>query len=208
MARVSSEKTKVGQKVAQKHANKKTALVDAALATLSRLGYSQTNLRMIASDAGVSLGTIHYYFEDKDELLRLCVARIKDDFSNLIRNVFGSVGEGGDIGEQLAEALADTIEDNGATHRLWYDLRTQAMFVDTFRDEVARIEQEMSALLEGYFKQVGASHLDGKLVYLQLDAIFRHWLVKALTETSEWRAPFKQEFLKVLNSAMMAPPSV
>lgn len=204
MAGVETEKTKVGQKVARKHASKKAALVEAALATLSRLGYSQTNLRIIASDAGVSLGTIHYYFADKDELLRLCVVRFKDDFFELIRDVFGSVGTGQDIGEQLAEALAKTIEDHGETHRLWYDLRTQAMFVDTFRDEVKRIEMEMAAMLDGYFSQIGATQVDGKLMYLQLDAIYRHWLVIALTEGGEWRAPFKRELLTVLNSALMS----
>lgn len=200
-----NDTAKIGQKVVRKHMNKKNALVDSASQSLARLGYSECNLRTIAADAGVSLGTIHYYFADKDELLKLCVVRIKEDFLTLIRNVLISAeGKGGDAANDLTDALVETIENSGETHRLWYDLRTQAMYSAAFRDEVRRLEKELAAMLGVFFETEGATGLDGRLVYLQLDAIFRHWLVRAMTEGGDWKDAFKRDFLKVLNSALMS----
>jgi AcrR family transcriptional regulator len=127
MTLVEEEHPKVGMKVMRKHASKKSELIDSALGTLARLGYSRTNLRTIASDAGVSLGTIHYYFKDKDELLKLCVIRFKDNFIKATKNVFDMFDGTAELWPMLSKLLINTIEQNGSTHRMWYDFRTQAM---------------------------------------------------------------------------------
>ena len=51
-----------------------------------------------------------------------------------------------DIQKQLAERKHVYVIDprlgfNNRTHRLWYDIRTQAMFDETFRPVVAEVEE-------------------------------------------------------------------
>jgi AcrR family transcriptional regulator len=48
----------------------------AALRSILRRGFIATTLRTVAKDAGVPLGVIHYYFRNKDDLMRRVAARI------------------------------------------------------------------------------------------------------------------------------------
>ncbi len=49
---------------------RRAQLIQAALAVASRDGIEAATVRAIAAEAGVSLGVVHYCFEDKNELLR------------------------------------------------------------------------------------------------------------------------------------------
>jgi len=49
---------------------RRAQLIRAALAVASRDGIEAATVRAIAAEAGVSLGVVHYCFEDKNELLR------------------------------------------------------------------------------------------------------------------------------------------
>jgi AcrR family transcriptional regulator len=48
---------------------KKQIILDAARKVLTRYGYDGTTISLIATNAGVSRGLLHYYFKSKDEIL-------------------------------------------------------------------------------------------------------------------------------------------
>jgi AcrR family transcriptional regulator len=50
-------------------AERREQLVEAAIAVASRDGIDAATVRAVAAEAGVSLGVVHYCFQDKDELL-------------------------------------------------------------------------------------------------------------------------------------------
>lgn len=54
-------------------ATRRTQLIDAAMRIALRDGLDNTTVRRIASEAGVSLGTVHYCFESKSALLEAVV---------------------------------------------------------------------------------------------------------------------------------------
>ena len=56
---------------------RRTQLADAALQTLSELGYARTSVRDIANNSEFSHGVLHYYFKDKAELILYCIRRYK-----------------------------------------------------------------------------------------------------------------------------------
>ncbi len=53
-----------------KFEERRRELADAALQTLSELGYARTSLREIAQNSAFSHGVLHYYFRDKVDLVR------------------------------------------------------------------------------------------------------------------------------------------
>jgi AcrR family transcriptional regulator len=57
-------------------------ILDAALEVFSRTGYHATNVSDVAAQAGVSQGTIYWYFDSKDEL-----------FQAALLSAFGDIGE-------------------------------------------------------------------------------------------------------------------
>jgi TetR/AcrR family transcriptional regulator, cholesterol catabolism regulator len=58
--------------------DRKARILDAALALLSRQGISGVSMRAVAREAGVALGLVHYYFEDKTSLVRATLHRIEE----------------------------------------------------------------------------------------------------------------------------------
>jgi AcrR family transcriptional regulator len=54
-------------------------ILDAALAVFAEKGYHAANVSDVAAQAGVSQGTIYWYFESKDELLTAAVLSFMED---------------------------------------------------------------------------------------------------------------------------------
>lgn len=108
------------------------------------MGYANTSLRDIAAKSEVSLGILHYYFEDRRDLIIYCVRVYKQDFVASIRHALDrATGRDAVIDtviDALAGALAFSITKDAPTHRLWYDIRNQALFGDMFRPVAAEIE--------------------------------------------------------------------
>src|SRR5215204_4913433 len=67
-------------------AARRTQLVAAARAVLCRNGVAGTTLRAVAAEARVPLGTLHYVFPTKDQLLSAVVEDIRDEVSAVFRS--------------------------------------------------------------------------------------------------------------------------
>jgi AcrR family transcriptional regulator len=56
--------------------DRQSRILEAALDLLSRHGISGVNMRAVAREAGVALGLVNYYYEDKLSLIRAALHRI------------------------------------------------------------------------------------------------------------------------------------
>ncbi len=54
-------------------------ILDAVIALLGRHGISGVSMRAVAREAGVALGLVNYYYEDKNSLVRAALRRIEQD---------------------------------------------------------------------------------------------------------------------------------
>lgn len=61
-------------------------IVAAAIRVLSAAGVSGTTLRAVAAEAGIPLGTLHYVFPSKDQLLRAVIAAVIGDVVDAVRS--------------------------------------------------------------------------------------------------------------------------
>ncbi len=66
-------------------ADKELRILEAVLAILGRDGISGVSMRAVARRAGVALGLVNYYFEDKTALVAAALRRIGDQDSEIIR---------------------------------------------------------------------------------------------------------------------------
>ncbi|MBE9373089.1 TetR/AcrR family transcriptional regulator [Saccharopolyspora sp. HNM0983] len=66
-------------------AEREEQIVAAAIRVLSAVGVPGTTLRAVAAEAGISLGTLHYVFPSKDQLLRAVTAKVINDISDALR---------------------------------------------------------------------------------------------------------------------------
>lgn len=146
---------------------------------LSRLGYANTGLRDIAKQSGFSLGVLHYYFKNKDELITYCVKSYKEKLlATLVQTINASSDLDALAGDFIA-LLRGTLGSPSDSHRLWYDIRAQALFSPQFRAEVDALEEEMTDLFRVYIQRheylTGqSSEMTPLMLYLQVEACFRY----------------------------------
>ncbi|MEM1413581.1 MAG: TetR/AcrR family transcriptional regulator, partial [Myxococcota bacterium] len=97
---------------------KREELARSALVTLQDLGYARTSLRDVAEQSGNSVGLIHYYFDDKEDLIAHCVRLYKRDFIAAVDAVVETGKHPDHTAEVFVDAVVETIRDQPSLHRL------------------------------------------------------------------------------------------
>jgi AcrR family transcriptional regulator len=130
-----------------KFEERRRELADGALQTLSELGYARTSLREIAQNTAFSHGVLHYYFRDKVELITYCVGRYKDDLIAQYDQAAPEDQTAAELRDELAASMVQTLLEDTAMHRLWFDLRNQSLFEESFRAEVREIDASLERMI-------------------------------------------------------------
>ena len=159
-------------------------LAESTLRTLSQLGYARTSLRDIADNSDFSHGVLHYYFRDKDELIMHGVRRYKERCVTRYDGILATAVDAAGLRSALAHKLAWTAVDDGPLHRLWYDLRVQAMFVPALREDVTAIDDALEhmiwRLVERFAELDGRRPvLDRRTAYALFDGLFERTVLDA-----------------------------
>lgn len=176
---------------------KKRELAESAIEALKRFGYANTTLRDIAAQSELSLGMLHYYFENKEQLLIYCVRLYKEGFAADIGARIAGAETRESLFQAFAEGLAASIVEDAETHRLWYDIRNQALFDPVFQPVVAEIEASLVGLVE----LIAGDRVGGPpihVLYGAVDGVFRHLLECQLTGAGRSTAELAEAFSAVL----------
>ncbi len=175
---------RISRRQVDKFAERRAQLATSALRTLSELGYARTSLREIAQNSEFSHGVLHYYFRDKVELITYCVKLYKAECVTRYDQIVATATAADQLRVDFGEALATTCDEDGTMHRLWYDLRNQALFEQSFREDVLEIDKTLELMiwrivttyaeLSGTPITVSASTAYGLLDGLFQQALLRH----------------------------------
>jgi AcrR family transcriptional regulator len=160
-------------------------LAESALTTLGERGYAHTSLRDIAANSPFTHGVVHYYFRDKTELITYCVRHYKARCVHRYDAVVEAAGTAEELLLGFADKLVETIVDEAPMHRLWYDLRSQAMFDAGLRDDVlaidASLEEMIWRVMSRYAELTGREpSVTSSEAYAMLDGLFERALLRHL----------------------------
>lgn len=107
-------------------AERRAQLVDAALRVAAQAGVEAVTVRAVAQEAGVSLGTVHYCFQDKDELLDAMGHSIAVRASEQINDAVRQGAEAGldfrTLVHRCAEALLEGLKRWRSTRLLLLEI--------------------------------------------------------------------------------------
>ncbi|WP_077530110.1 TetR/AcrR family transcriptional regulator [Vreelandella utahensis] len=185
----------------RKRQKKKDRIARSAMQALQELGYANTSLRDIAARADLSLGMLHYYFEDRTQLILHCVSLYKAAFISGLEEALSDASGREPVINALANALATSIIEDASTHRLWYDIRGQAMFDPAFRPVVADIEASLMAVIETAAEKTGSARPGvGELGYALIDGVFRYQMQNQVTGTPRNHESLANEMRSVLET--------
>ncbi|WP_433684180.1 TetR/AcrR family transcriptional regulator [Nocardia sp. CA-119907] len=144
---VETRRNRIARRQVDKFGERRAQLAAAALHTLAELGYARTSLREIAQKSEFTHGVLHYYFNDKVELIthavrqyeRVCVTRYDD--------IVAAATTAEQLRKDFGAAMATTLDADAPLHRLWYDLRNQSLFEESFRDDVLEIDSHREQMI-------------------------------------------------------------
>lgn len=169
-----------------KFAERRAELGEAALTTLAALGYARTSLREIAQNSEFSHGVLHYYFSDKVDLIVCSVRQYKARCVTRYDQVTAEATTVEALITGFLSALGDTLRDEAPMHRLWYDLRAQALFEAAFRADVTAIDKSLENMVWRIMSRLaelaGAPlALPSPALYALFDGLFQQCLLKHLS---------------------------
>jgi AcrR family transcriptional regulator len=187
-----------------KFAQRRDQLANAALQTLSELGYARTSLREIAQNSAFSHGVLHYYFTDKVDLITYCVRQYKTACVQRYDQMFAAPATALQLRDGFAAGLAQTLVEDAAMHRLWYDLRSQSMFEESFRADVAEIDQSLEQMIWRVVTRLAdltatAPVFSSSVAYALFDGLFQQALLKHLSGDPDAGAEFEAAARDVLS---------
>ncbi len=187
------------RKRVEQRSQAKLELAGHAIDALSELGYARTSMRDIAAQSGRSIGALNYYFEDKSDLITFCVRLYKENFVNQIDEIINSAGTKDALINAFIEGLVDTIAEDAQTHRLWYDIRSQALFDESFHDVSNEIEQALIDMVGRLLVQLGFDSETTTQAYYLLDGSFRKHLQNQLQGDADTATRFRAELQSIFS---------
>lgn len=166
-----------------KFAQRRRMLAESALAAIAERGYAHTGMRDIAQHSELSHGSLHYYFRDKDDLIALAVWNYKSECARRYDEIVVSSTSGEELASRFGDEMAATMRDEASLHRLWYDLRNQALFSDGFRDTIIAIDrllEDMVWAVVNRYAELGGREpiVTREFAYALFDGLFQNSLIR------------------------------
>lgn len=188
-------------------------LVEQATRCLAEKGYAHVSLRDIAQESGVSLGILHYYFRNKEDLLLAVITGYKNQF---LRELEEELLSGPFDGRQtrLSAIVYRALTEDRNIHRLWYDLQIQAMYTPAFRPPVQNIRDRLHALIESMLDRICHEYAAGvetriikswvPLFYTAIDGLFLQALTLETQEAREAVSRLEEDLSRLLSALFAA----
>ena len=174
----------------KKFAARRQALAAQATSGLAELGFARASMRELAQHCEISLGVLHYYFDDKDDLVMCCVRQYKDHFVDRYNAIVIDGSSGPELKSRISGALSNSLRESAVMHRLWYDLRTQALFDDRFAVSINEIDDSLAGLawkaVIAYAELTeSAVTVSPAIVYATADGLFHRALRDLITGNTD-----------------------
>jgi AcrR family transcriptional regulator len=204
-AATQTNRERVSRRQVDKFAERRTELAGAALQTLAELGYARTSLREIAQNSQFSHGVLHYYFSDKEDLITHCVRQYEAACVTRYDEIVATAGSAAELKAEFSAAMAQTLRTDAPMHRLWYDLRNQSLFDESFRADVLEINQRREEMIwrviSRYAEFTGAQvSLSPGMTYAILDGLFQQALLHHLAGYSSAAEELRTNVIRILDT--------
>lgn len=179
------QRERISRRQVHKFTERRDQLARSALKTLAELGYARTSLREIAQNSPFSHGVLHYYFTDKTDLITHCVRLYNDECVTRYDDIVAGAATAADLRGGFCGKLVETMVADAEMHRLWYDLRNQALFEPAFRSDVVDIDLSLQRMIWRVVSRYGELRGDTPVVeeeaaYAVFDGLFQQALTRHL----------------------------
>lgn len=164
-------------------AARRTEIIDAAIEVMAKVGLAGLSMRLVAAQAGIPLGALSYYFDDKSDLIAQAFQQLSDREIERVVQTAQRL-EPSMPPETLADMVADMIIDGFNSPRgaivTRYELVTEASRDERLRPMFEAWYAAMVPALSRLFRELGSRRpeLDARTVMavmagLEIDNLYR-----------------------------------
>jgi AcrR family transcriptional regulator len=132
-------------------ADRREAIVDAALDVARRKGLAGTTVRDVAAEMGTSSGLIHHYFESMDEVLAAAFAKVAK--ADLERSAAEMAAAPTPVAALAAFFATYAPADSDWAFQLWLDAWAEAARRPALQATSRRLNLAWQGLLEGTIRE-------------------------------------------------------
>jgi TetR/AcrR family transcriptional regulator, fatty acid metabolism regulator protein len=150
----------------KKTADKRTIILDAALKTFVKRGYTETKVAEIASEAGVAEGTLYNYFQSKEDLL---LALFDEKWGGIIEGIRRKISRLDDPNKKLKAIFSQVVimfkKNRQLAELFMVDVKQSSIFLNnyTINRVVEFLDLIEEVLVEGKQKGVYRRDLDTRV---------------------------------------------
>lgn len=178
-------------------------VADAALAALGDVGFARSSMRAVARSTGLPEEVLHDHFHDTIELTSYCVRRYKARCVTRYDEIVSGATSHDDLASLFAESLVQTMEADAAMHRLWYDIRSQAMFEERLRPTVVDLDRQLGTMICRVVDQYAVLRgqpirVSPTLAYAVFDGLFESMLRRLIAGDVSAGSALRAEVLALL----------
>jgi AcrR family transcriptional regulator len=135
-------------------AERRRQIIDAAVVVALREGIDRMTTRLVAYEAGVAVGVLHYCFGTRDALLREMITHLIEDTTQSMASVFEGGGDLRSCINRAIEAFCSSVEANPEWHLLTYEMATWAVRNPEFADLGLWQYESYYHATEAFFEQL------------------------------------------------------
>jgi AcrR family transcriptional regulator len=148
---------------------------------------------------------LHYYFSDKEDLITHCVRQYEAACVTRYDEIVASASSAQELKREFSAAMAQTLRTDAPMHRLWYDLRNQSLFEESFRADVLEIDQRREEMIwrviSRYASFAGVEvALAPGAAYAILDGLFQQALLRFLAGSADAAEDLRANVVRVLDT--------
>jgi len=105
----------------KKSDEKARRILKAARSILAQKGYAGTTINLVAAEAGVSRGLLHYYFKNKEEMLATVIRANMGLSVTLITDLLENSTSASDFAARLVAALRNVLQNDPDFFHLFFE---------------------------------------------------------------------------------------
>jgi len=157
---------------------KRALIMDTALDLFANKGFHSTSIQDIAEKAGISKGLLYNYFDSKEDLIRIIIAKGLDDIF-----VFFDPNHDGILTKQeiqyFIEETFRIMEENMEFWKLYISILTQPLVLKLVEKRFSEIMGSLWRIIERYFEQQGEKDpkVSARIFGALLDGIGLHFIL-------------------------------
>lgn len=189
-------------------ADKREAILRAAIKVFAEKGYFNSKVADIAAEAGIADGTVYLYFKSKDEILHSIFDRAMEEFIADGKREIANIADPAEklrkvarlhlerLGSDRAMAVVFQVELRGSTKFMQeFSAAGFGQYLDVIRETI--VEGQAAGIFRADIKPVVCA----KILYGALDEMVTNWI---LSKKSYSLAPLADEVLKIFFGGVMA----